>query len=173
MSTADLMRPMTAPQLRAHLQRTLRRAMEMDLASLVERLAYGNYKVPSTSRDLAHYVTQAKPSEPLVCTCEAQAHTPLCVHKAAVLIKRWAAEGKEARLNERGDVIVVTEQDATELVGPLATPTPDPSVPTYAGPNAPLTESEARRQGLTTVPPVAQPLDDDELEELLLDLDDV
>jgi hypothetical protein len=114
-----IMRPMTVVQVRAHLQRTLKRALEMDLASRVTRIDYGAYSVPSTSRGGIAYLITGKEGEALTCTCEAQWHMPLCVHRAAVLIRRWESEGYTVRVNERGDVTRVTEEDASDLAYPI------------------------------------------------------
>jgi len=131
--TNGTMRPMTPPQLRAHLQRTLKRALEMALAEKVERVEYGLYLVPSTTRGgLVHTVTGTEP--PLACTCEARFHMPLCVHRAAVLVRRWRAEGSVVALDDGGDVVVVTKTDAAALAYPaeawpalvLAPPEPPP-----------------------------------------------
>lgn len=111
------MRPMTPPQFRAHLQRTLKRALEMGLPDLVRRVEPGLYFVPSTSRGgVVHTVTGT--DVPLRCTCEAAVYHPLCVHRAAVLIRRWRAEGGTVALDAAGDVVVRTERDAAGLAYP-------------------------------------------------------
>lgn len=149
-----VMRPMTVSQMRAHLQRTLKRALEMDLASRVQRVEYGSYTVPSTSRGGIAYFITGQDGEPLDCTCEAQWHMPLCVHRAAVLIRRWESEGYTVRLNERGDVTVTAEQDAADLAYPmhkwpaLVQDTPHP------------------------VNPVAAPSPPDDDDDLILEMDD-
>jgi len=108
---------MTAAQLRAHLQRTMKKALEMGVPDQVERLQHGVYRVPSTSRSgLVHTVHGT--DVPLECTCEAFGHMPLCVHRAAVLIRRWRSEGMAVAVNEAGDVVVRSERDAAELAYP-------------------------------------------------------
>lgn len=120
-------RPMTTAQLRAHLQRTLAKALAMGVSDQVERIDFGLYRVPSTTRSgLVHTVMGTTSS--LECTCEAFGHMPLCVHRAAVLIKRWRSEGKTVVVNDAGDVVVREEVDAAALAFPAGvwdTPAPE------------------------------------------------
>ena len=157
--TTQTMRPLTVPQMRAHLQRTLKRALEMDLASRVVRVEYGSYTVPSTSRGGVTYFITGQEGEPLDCTCEAQFHMPLCVHRAAVLIRRWEADGYTVRVNERGDVTVTVEQDAADLAYPFH--------------KWPALVQDSRPLGYETPPAAPErrppPPDDDDL---ILELDD-
>lgn len=111
-------KPMTPAQLRQHLHRILVKALHMGVADQVERVEYGLYLVPSTSeRNTVHTVTD-RDDGTLACSCQAYAHMPLCVHRAAVWIRRWRADDKEVALDGVGDVVVVSRQDAAALVYP-------------------------------------------------------
>jgi hypothetical protein len=70
----------------------IRRALEAGLQRRVQRVHYGVYLVPSTSRAAVHTVTHFANPDELCCTCEGGAHLA-CVHRAAVYLAKLEARG--------------------------------------------------------------------------------
>jgi len=108
------LRPMTVLQVRAHVARTLTRAHKLHWDEKVQRVRQGLYRVPSTSQDGVVYLVTGL-AVPLACTCEANYHMPMCVHRAAVLLRRWAADGIPVWVDEAGRMSV----DAADLAYPI------------------------------------------------------
>jgi hypothetical protein len=70
----------------------IRRALEAGLQHRVQRVRYGVYLVPSTTRPAVHTVTHFANPDELRCTCEGGTHVA-CVHRAAVYLAKLEARG--------------------------------------------------------------------------------
>lgn len=77
-------------------QRAIAKAVEAGLPAKVQRIAYGHYLVPSTSREgMSHTVRHTRGIDgeaALACTCES-GHRPACVHRASVYVRKLQEQG--------------------------------------------------------------------------------
>ncbi len=66
------------------------KAIHVNGAALVERVAHGRYEVPSAERaGVRHIVTGTSAyAADLACTCEAAQHGRMCWHRAAVQLRK-------------------------------------------------------------------------------------
>jgi hypothetical protein len=72
------------------------KAIKVNGAALVQRLAHGRYEVPSAERaGIRHIVTGTSIyAADLACTCEAAAHGRMCWHRAAVQLRKTQESAK-------------------------------------------------------------------------------
>jgi hypothetical protein len=70
----------------------IQRALEVQLHRRLQRIRYGLYLVPSTTRSIVHTVSHGADQDQLRCTCEGGAHVA-CVHRAAVYLAKLEARG--------------------------------------------------------------------------------
>lgn len=110
---------MTEPALRRHVQTAVKKAVEMGLAAEVRRVEQGRYLVPSTSRGNVTHVVTGK-GQTLDCTCEAGAHLPFCVHRAAVAIRRLFDKGVTVEVGPDGVAHAVSRVRVEDAVFPPA-----------------------------------------------------
>lgn len=83
--------PLALLQLRR--RRALEKALALGLQVAVERVRYGLYRVPSSTREqLTHTVTVDAHGH-YGCTCEAGNRALPCVHQAAVYLAKVEASG--------------------------------------------------------------------------------
>jgi hypothetical protein len=113
--------PLTQFKIRERIQATLRRVLDSRLYERVERLEPGWYVVRSSSTATA-YVIKGPPrwqhTWELACECTNRPgrDTPICQHRAAVLVARWRAQGYSVLAGADGRVMVA--QDAADLAAP-------------------------------------------------------
>lgn len=77
-------------------ERAIAKAVELGTAGTVRRVAFGHYRVPSTSQEGVEYVVRhargIDGEAALTCTCPS-GYRPACVHRAGVWLAKREAEG--------------------------------------------------------------------------------
>src|SRR5215204_6878739 len=71
-------------------RRAVAKALGLGLPARVERVRFGEYRVPSTSRAGRVYRVTVDGAGAYTCEC-ASAHRPACVHRAALFVRRLEA----------------------------------------------------------------------------------
>ena len=74
-------------------QRAISRAIALGLAGDVQRVSYGWYRLPSTTRPGVFWTVRVSREGHWSCDCEAGRAGRACVHQAAVLIRKTEAGG--------------------------------------------------------------------------------
>jgi hypothetical protein len=113
------LRPMTEFAITAHVNTALKKALDTGLYQAVHDTG-DHYLVPSTTRGGEHHLVRLTPRpapQPpeMSCSCEAGQFLPFCVHRAAVTIHRWTANGYDVEVGPRGQVERVLRQPAARL----------------------------------------------------------
>jgi hypothetical protein len=88
-------------------RRAIQRALSLGLPAAVERVRYGWYRLPSTTRPDTYWTVRVSVDGRWSCDCEAGRSGHPCVHQAAVLIAKTeaASKGRVTRpaTSERGN----------------------------------------------------------------------
>jgi len=110
------LRPMTELRLLHHVNGRLAEALRMGLDALVEMGDQDEYLVPSVSRGGTGYrVTVNRETALLECGCKAGEHLPFCIHRAAVTLFVWRAQGLGVEIGPDGVVYRVHRERADRL----------------------------------------------------------
>lgn len=82
-------RPQSETQMQA---RAIQRAISLGLAGEIERVSYGHYRLPSTTRPGVFWTVKVVGGR-YVCVCEAGRSQRPCSHAAAVFIRKTECGG--------------------------------------------------------------------------------